>query len=375
MTQDVVRHPDFIIPPPKVNKPEDVDCNSLSLADITYETVTRAQKEQQKILRGLSLAQNKINYTSPSPIYPDIVALPLMSWERCYGPWQSANVLNVEADPRIRYSDIGGKVEFVKDENLAPWNFAGYQLLNEAGALKAQLSNSLLLFSERGGFVYADYPSGIGLAKHLQDEGPLVTSIGVDVGTNGLKTTVKMDLYTSRFGKLQKQKEMAISQVSRERQKIIDQNNAAIRRGLGKGQANMDLYGSVLKNGGRALINASKVNPEEYSALQKGKFQNNIKIVNNNVDSKTGEFLRNSKSVDKEMFEEFTSIFPNNNDIRRVEQQNYIEENPGEVLNYMVNGPGENTDPRVNELYSGVRNEVQQTYAQVQSFFPFLGDY
>ena len=137
----------------------------------------------------MSLAQNKINYTSPSPVYPDIVALPLMSWERCYGPWESTNVLNVDADPRIRYADIGGKVEFVKDENLAPWNFAGYQLLNEAGALKAQLSNSLLLFSERGGFVYADYPSGIGLAKHLQNEGPLVTSIGVNVGTNGLKTT------------------------------------------------------------------------------------------------------------------------------------------------------------------------------------------
>jgi len=374
MTQDVVRHPDFIIPPPKVNKPENINCDSLSLSDITYETVTRAQKEQQKILRGLSLAQNKINYTSPSPVYPDIVALPLMSWERCYGPWQSANVLNVQADPRIRYADIGGKVEFVKDENLAPWNFAGYQLLNEAGALKAQLSNSLLLFSERGGFVYADYPSGIGLAKHLQNEGPLVTSIGVDVGTNGLKTTVKMELYTSRFGKLQKQKEMAISQVARERQKIIDQNNAAIRRGLGKGQANMDLYGSVLKNGGRALINASKVNPEEYSALQKGKFQNNVNVINNNVDSKTGEFLRNSKTVDKDTFEEFTSIFPNNNDIRRVEEQNYIQENPGEVLSYMVNGPGENTDSRVNELYSGVRNEVQQTYAAVQSFFPFLGD-
>jgi len=375
MTQDVIRHDDFLLPPPKVNKPENVNCDSISLADITYETVTRAQKEQQKILRGLSLAQSKINYSCPSPIYPDIVALPLMSWERCYGPWQSANVLNVDADPRLRYSDIGGKVEFIKDENLAPWNFAGYQLLNEAGALRAQLSNSLLLFSERGGFVYADYPSGIGLAKHLQNEGPLVTSIGVDVGSNGLKTTVKMDLYTSRFGKLQKQKEMAISQVARERQKIIDQNNAAIRRGLGKGQANMDLYGSVLKNGGRALINAAKVDPEEYSAFQKGKFQNNVKIINNTVDTKTGEFLRNSKTIDADTFDEFTSIFPNNNDIRRVEQQNYVEKNPIETATYMINGPEGNTDSRVHELYSGVRNEVQQTFTAVQNFIgPFLGE-
>lgn len=375
LTQDVVRHDDFVLPPPKVNKPSPVDCNSLSLRDINYENVTRAQQEQQKILRGLSLAQSKINYTSPSPVYPDIVALPLMSWERCYGPWKSANVLNVEANPRLRYSDIGGKVEFIKDENLAPWNFAGYQLLNEAGALKAQLSNSLLLFSERGGFVYADYPSGIGLAKHLQNEGPLVTSISVDIGNQGLKTTVKMDLYTSRFGKLQKQKEMAISQVARERQKIVDQNNAAIRRGLGKGQANMDLYGSVLKNGGRELINAAKVNPEEYSTLQKGVFQKNIKIINNAVDTKTGEFLRNSKTIDADTFDEFTSIFPNNNDIRRIEQQNYAEQNPEEAAFYIINGPEGNTDSRVHELYSGVRNEVQQTFTAVQNFIgPFLGE-
>ena len=366
MTQDVVRHPDFILPPPKVNKPEDIDCNSTSLKDITYETVTRAQKEQQKILRGLSLAQNKINYTSPSPVYPDIFALPLMSMERCYGPWQSTNVLNVDADPRIRYADIGGRVEFVKDENLAPWNFAGYQLLNEAGALKAQLSNSLLLFSERGGFVFADYPSGVGLAKHLQDEGPLVTSIGVDVGTNGLKTTVKMELYTSRFGKLQKQKEMAISQVARERQKIIDQNNAAIRRGLGKGQANMDLYGNVLKNGGRALINAAKIDPEEYSSLQKGKFKNNVKLMTNSVDTKTGEFLTNVREVDPSTFEEFNSIFPNNNDIRRVQTQNYIEIGE-EFKTYISNSPiGSTVSTVAKSLGLGgdpsneVRNEVQE---------------
>jgi hypothetical protein len=372
MTQDVVRHPHFLSPAPKVNKPKKLFCGDKSIKNATYEDVTRAQRYQQEILRGKSLAVNSIKFSAPSPVYPDIVALPLMSWERCYGPWQSANVLNVEADPRVRYSDIGGKVEFIKDENLAPWNFAGYQLLNEAGALKAQLSNSLLLFSERGGFVYADYPSGIGLAKHLQDEGPLVTSITVDVGSQGFKTTVKMDLYTSRFGKLQKQKEMAISQVARERQKIMDQNNAAIRRGLGKGQANMDLYGSVLKNGGRSLINASKVNPEEYSLLQKGKFQNKVKISSNTVDYKTGDFLRNSKTIDKEIFDEFVGIFPHNNDIRRIEQENFVEEIIDGVT-YIINAPQEGTDPRVEENFGPIRNGVEHITNAWQAGAQFLG--
>lgn len=315
LTQDVVKHFDFRVPSPKVNNPKKLDCNQIGFDNLDYDTVSRAKKQHNKLIRDAAGDMRKINFSAPSPVYPDIVALPLMSMERCYGPWQSANVLNVEEDPRIRYADIGGKVEFIKDENLAPWNFAGYQLLNEAGALKAQLSNSLLLLSERGGFVYADYPSGIGLAKHLQDEGPLVTSISVDVGTQGLKTTVKMDLYTSKFGKLQKQKEMAISQVARERQKIIDQNNSAIRRGLGKGQRNMNLFGSVMKNGGQQLIKLSQVNPEEYTKLQKGDFGKEVSVIQNKIDKRTGKFVNfHSVDVDREVISELTSLFPNAND-------------------------------------------------------------
>jgi hypothetical protein len=369
LTQDVVRHPDFSSPAPKINNNKSAVCKfAPEVQEINYENVTSAKKEQEKILRGLALASNKINFTSPSPVYPDIVALPLMSNERCYGPWQSANSLNVEADPRERYSDIGGKIEFIKDENLAPWNFAGYQLLNEAGALKAQLSNSLLLFSERGGFVYADYPSGISLAKHLLNEGPLVTSISVDIGNNGMQTTVKMDLYTSKFGKMQKQKEMAISQVARERQKIIDQNNAAIRRGLGKGQANMNLYGDALKNGGQKLLRLAKSNPDEYTSFQKGKFSNKISIMSNNIDSETGEFVKNYMRLDREAFDELKQVFPNNNDVRRLDNHNYIMENPEEVFEYMINGPTEDTSERTAEAAQYATQQVQQITSAAQAY-------
>jgi len=375
LTQDVVRIPDFASPPPKINKQKIANCLTPGFEDFNYENVTSAQKEQQKILRGLQIFNNKINFTSPSPVYPDIVALPLMSMERCYGPWQSASSLNAQADPRERYFDIGGKVEFIKDENLAPWNFAGYQLLNEAGALKAQLSNSLLLFSERGGFVYADYPSGIGLAKHLQDEGPLVTSIGVEVGNGGLKTTVKMDLYTSKFGKLQKQKEMAISQVARERQKITDQNNAAIRRGLGKAQSNMNIYGDVLKNGGQNLIRLAKADPDQYSNLQKGKFSDRVRVVSNNVDATTGEFVRNNMDIERESLNELKQLFPNNNDIQRLEQYNYIMDNQEDVVEYILNGPAEDTPQSIIEAGDEVRRQIQQIPSWATNFLgTFLGN-
>jgi hypothetical protein len=179
---------------------------------------------------------NVLQATFPSPVYPDLVVLPLLSKERCYGPWISSQ-LDGSANA---YINIGGRVEFIKDENLSPWNYSGYELMNQAGRMQAQFSNSLLLFSERGGFTYPGPPSGNSLCRALKVGGPLVTNIQVDVSEAGIKTTYRLDLYTSSFGKLQKQKQEHISRIGRERQKLKDERNALIRKGLGKSQSNVN---------------------------------------------------------------------------------------------------------------------------------------
>lgn len=190
---------------------------------------------------------NQLETIAPSPVYPDLVALPLMSRERCYGPWLSSQV-----DPQSSgYINIGGKVEFIKDENLAPWNYAGYTLMNDAGVIQAQFANSLLLFSERGGFVVPGMPQA-SLCNVLLSGGPLVTNVSVDVSEGGIKTTYKMDMYTASFGKLQKQKQEMISKISRERQRLMDQRNALIRKGIGKSQSSFGI-GSI-----NALANEGK---------------------------------------------------------------------------------------------------------------------
>jgi hypothetical protein len=164
----------------------------------------------------------------------------MISNERCYGPWVSSQV-----DPQgSAYVNIGGRVEFIKDENLSPWNYAGYELMHSAGMLQAQFSNSLLLFSERGGFTYPGIPTA-SLCQVLLSGGPLVTNVSVDVSEGGIKTTYKMDLYTASFGKLQKQKQDMISKISRERQRLRDERNALIRKGIGKGQTSINIVGSV----------------------------------------------------------------------------------------------------------------------------------
>lgn len=234
MCMDVVRLPEFQQPAFRGRSTNIVGGRRLSF---TASVIGNAVQAYAAAMRSVdAVYPNMINITFPSPVYPDLVALPLMSKERCYGPWVSSQI---DRQAKI-YDNVAGKVEFIKDENLAPWNFNGYDLMNAAGETQARFSNSLLLHSERGGFVVPEAPMGVYLGKFLANAGPLVTNINVDVSEAGIKTTYKMDLYTSSFGKLQKQKQDMISNISRERQKLKDEKNALIRKGLGKAQTGIN---------------------------------------------------------------------------------------------------------------------------------------
>lgn len=215
-----------------------------------YKSVTKTDEEiksdnefdaaVKKSMEGMTFAHsNKIRFVSPSPVYPDLVALPLRSTERCYGPWASAYVTT---------DIIGGHIEFVKNENLAPWNYTGYKYMDDAGRNIAELSSTSQMTSERGSITIADAPSGITLASELSARGPLVTSVSVDVdATAGVKTVYRMDLFTASFGKLQKQKEDQIDKISRNKQKLDDERNALIRKGFGKNATDVR-YNEVYKD-------------------------------------------------------------------------------------------------------------------------------
>ena len=272
LTEDVVKIKEFS-KPGEINQPDiPVDCDDLpSGVDFTFEDISRAVQAQADAIKGISLSNNGetslLSFTSPSPVYPDLIALPLMSQEKCYGPWLSTALSKKTAGGTIKkYGDIGGKIEFVKDEKLAPWNYAGFALMDEAAKLKTQFSNSLMLLTEKGSFTYPSEPIEITLAQALKDRGPLVTSVDVTVTNTSISTTVQLDLYTARFGKLQKQKEIAISQISRERQKMIDLNNHLVRRGIGKGQANMDLLGDL----GEGLLDLASDSNSILSSFERG---------------------------------------------------------------------------------------------------------
>ena len=240
LTMDVVKGvPGFEEPKFRGNFP------NLFRKGVTPDKSKQAKKIYDTVLDKMQYAlPQQIDLAMPSPVIPDLVVLPLTSTERFYGPWISSQIdTRTDAEKRRgvditpRYKDLGGAIEFVKDENLAPWNYFGYSQMNDAGKLRATFANSLLLLSERGGFVVPAPPTGLTLGRELANAGPLVTNISVDISTQGIKTTTQLDLYTVSFGKLQKQKEQEIAKSSRERKKLSDERNALIRKGIGKGQS------------------------------------------------------------------------------------------------------------------------------------------
>lgn len=250
-----------------------------------------------------------INYTFPSPVYPSLVALPLMSKDRCYGPWVSSQINTNYAI----YSNIGGKIDFLKDENLSPWNYCGYDLMNTAGRLQAQFSNSTMLASERGGFVIPFVPLGLSIGTALINAGPIITNIQVDVSDAGVRTTYKLDSYTASFGKLQKQKQDAIATISRERQKLKDEKNSLIRKGLIK-KFNNTNYLKQYENLNNS-INASMIT-------------NNAPVAGIAMQSKVYENIAYSLSEESEHTNSLYTVdgsFVSNQDLTNV-ASNYIGE-------------------------------------------------
>ena len=249
LTMDVVKLPEFA-KPAYMNKPS-VRWDSYR-STLSPSTIISALNARKAAFDSLQFGfPQRLQATAPSPVYPDLVAIPLMSMERCYGPW-SSNYLTTS-----RYTGIGGRVDFIKDENLAPWNFNGYDLMNAAGKLQAYYANSLLVQSERGGAVIPAAPSGVYLGRYLNNVGPLLTNLSVDVSEGGIKTTFKFDLYTVSFGKLAKQKQEQISSMSRERQKLRDEKNALIRKGLGKEQSSIS-FTKIYNTLNQAMDSATK---------------------------------------------------------------------------------------------------------------------
>ena len=239
---------------------------------IKYISKITQGKDKPQVDEVLPLANPEIliDYVHPSPVIPDTVAIPLMSKERCYGPWRSnANIVTDDARKggcNETFLNIGGKVDYQKDEELSPWKFDGYENMNKAGEIQVSFSNNLLLFTEKGNFTVPDVVPGIYIGRPLAQNIPLVDSISLSVDSNGIKTTVSMEMFSTKYGRTKKQRQEQLSRLTREEKLRRQNKNRLIRSGAEKPTPNKDLQDLIDSPAGS--VNGPSA-ADVFSALQK----------------------------------------------------------------------------------------------------------
>ncbi len=250
-----------------------------------------ATEAEKKAISGLTFASQKIEFAAPSPVIPSLVALPMLSKEDCYGPWRGIMFHDLNNNDNLDYNvDMltGGKIEFIKDENLAPWNFNGYALMDEHGKSLARFLSTPMICSERGGFTVTDAPSGINLGSiinysepdpqnptsNITFYGPLITNISISISSDNIQTTYQCNSYTPSFGRLEKKRQELIAKIARNQQKLKDEKNALIRKNIGKNQNTLD-YNKIYKD----MMNISRSTSQTvYSPIEAGKPAGNTTI-------------------------------------------------------------------------------------------------
>jgi hypothetical protein len=145
----------------------------------------------------------------PPAIYPNGVAVAMKSNQFVYGPWG-------------RFA-ANGRIEFDQDESLVPWEYGGYDVLNQVALAKIQnipMGNQVL---ERAQIDLAGAPEK-NIGDVLVEGGPVVTSIQCVVVTEGIHTQYSMETFVNRIG--------AFSRENADRLKKIGKNYQKLRRSI-----------------------------------------------------------------------------------------------------------------------------------------------
>ena len=118
---------------------------------------------------------------------PNLVALPLKDNLNRYGPWHKIGA--------------NGKIEYELDDNLAPWNYNGFEILDKVARARVNDGVSNMQQSETGSLEVEGIPS-FSIGQQLMSSGPYVTDIDVNIGAQGVTTTYKFATWSPRYSKI-----------------------------------------------------------------------------------------------------------------------------------------------------------------------------
>lgn len=121
----------------------------------------------------------------------DAIAVPMRSNTSVYGPYR---ILGAQ-----------GKTHFIKDDQLAPWTYGAYDVMDDAALAQIQGFATNLQVIDTGTVTVPGLPER-NLGDMLVDEGSEITGIDLSYGVEGIQTTYKLQNYSPRKGIFTKDK-------------------------------------------------------------------------------------------------------------------------------------------------------------------------
>ena len=175
---------------------------------------------------------------------PDDVAISMISNTDRYGPYG--------------FKGPPGQVKFESADTLTPWAYNGYATMDLAGKEMAKDSITFMQVGEKGGITVPGYPTKR-LGQELRDSipmfgsssltrgtftvgtnsipyfyipstamtgsfGPNITSISINMGSNGVTTTYQFTTFSPTFGKFAKYNANQLQKMGKRRQEISRRN-------------------------------------------------------------------------------------------------------------------------------------------------------
>jgi|694.fasta_scaffold01364_19 hypothetical protein len=129
----------------------------------------------------------------PAPLLPKNIGVPQQSNRYVWGPWFSFNST----------SGKQGKVEILEETNFSPETFGSIDAMNQAAKTIVNSEMSQVYENESGFIELAEEPQ-FNLASRFLNTGPYITTININIGAEGIKTTYQFNSWTKTYGRIAK---------------------------------------------------------------------------------------------------------------------------------------------------------------------------
>lgn len=160
----------------------------------------------EDIAATLDFSSQVVNKIHPPLVIPDAVAIPMVSNLHSYGPWKSAG-----------FDVNSGGVEFLQDPDFNPWLFSSSDKMNAFAQDYVDKKNYNKTEIETGSIKFPGFPD---IKLGFLENGPNLTNITVNVGSNGVTSTYQFRTFTPKFGSIKSLQKKALIDNFKEIRKI-----------------------------------------------------------------------------------------------------------------------------------------------------------